>query len=133
MAKKTSAPIPHAPGKKDRATLRAAGAGLLLLLSVLLFILQLCARFCIVACCNTIAAVCMIALYFATRVRQVTKGPMHCRCLTTRVVAAREKKARRKNIARRHRDEEEIRLFRGGVSCVCTVVPLSPLHSRAVS
>mmetsp|Transcript_41118 Transcript_41118/g.66217 ORF Transcript_41118/g.66217 Transcript_41118/m.66217 type:complete len:761 (+) Transcript_41118:188-2470(+) len=63
MAKKTSAPIPHAPGKKDRATLRAAGA-------------------------------------------------------------AREKKARRKNIARRHRDEEEIRLFRGGVSCVCTCMEL---------
>ena len=37
--------------------------------------------------------------------------------------AAREKKARRKNIARKAR-EEEIRLFRGPVSAVCTCMEL---------
>jgi len=38
--------------------------------------------------------------------------------------AAREKKARRKNIARKAREEEEIRLFRGPVSAVCTCMEL---------
>jgi len=38
--------------------------------------------------------------------------------------AAREKKARRKNVKRRAREEEEIRLFRGQVSTVCTCMEL---------
>jgi hypothetical protein len=37
---------------------------------------------------------------------------------------AREKKARRKNIARKAREEEEIRLFSGPVSAVCTCMDL---------
>lgn len=38
--------------------------------------------------------------------------------------AAREKKARKKNIARKQRDEAEIRMFRGTVSTVCTCMEL---------
>ena len=39
-------------------------------------------------------------------------------------MAAREKKARRKNIARKQRDADEIAQFRGTVSCVCTCMEL---------
>ena len=42
--------------------------------------------------------------------------------------AAREKKARRKNVKRRAREQEEIRLFRGQVSTVCTCMELDLEH-----
>ena len=94
-AKKPPHLAPHGAGsKKDRATLRAGGAG-----------------------------------YWPFRFLADGFSSGHVRCpdgmlLLCKLATAREKKARRKNIARRTRDEEEIRLFRGTVSCVCTCMEL---------
>lgn len=58
--------------------------------------------------------------------RQISTGRVggHDRQHMPRLDTARFRKARRKNLARSQRDAEEVRQFRGQVSCVCTCMVL---------